>query len=90
MPIPWDYLACWLVAANLLAVILTVADKRRARRGRWRVAESTLWLVAALGGAAAMYVTMCGIRHKTRHRRFMWGLPAILALQVAALLFLVG
>ncbi len=78
----YQWFLAWLIAASLLAVVLTVADKRRARTGGWRVRESTLFLVAALGGAAAMLVTMRLIRHKTRHKRFMWGLPVILLAQL--------
>lgn len=84
MPSKWELL--YIVAINALAWILTVWDKRNARLSRWRVPESTLFLVAALGGAVTMFVTMCRIRHKTKHRRFMWGLPLIVALQVAVVL----
>lgn len=88
MTVPWDWLLAWVLAASLLAAVLTAVDKRRARLGRWRVAESTLWLIAAVGGAAAMLLTMRFVRHKTRHRRFMWGLPLLVALQAALLLLL--
>lgn len=77
----FEWLAACFIAANLLAVILTVVDKHNARQGRWRIAESTLLLVALAGGAIGMYITMRRIRHKTRHRKFMWGLPSILILQ---------
>ena len=83
MTLSVDWTVAWLAAASLLAVLLTVWDKSRARRHAWRVSESTLWLVAVLGGAAAMYVAMQIARHKTLHRRFMWGLPLLLAAQVA-------
>lgn len=82
MTISIQYVVAWLTAAGLMAVILTASDKRRARRGAYRIPERTLWLVAILGGSAAMYITMQGIRHKTKHRRFMWGLPALILLQV--------
>ena len=75
----------YLAAINLLGAALAAADKRRARSGRWRVAESTLLLVAALGGAPLMLVAMKCLHHKTRHRRFMWGLPAMIFAQVALL-----
>lgn len=78
-----SWVVAWLIAACLTAVAVTVWDKNRARRREWRVAESTLWLVALLGGSAAMYGTMLFIRHKTRHRRFMIGLPLLLLAQVA-------
>ncbi len=88
MPIPYEWLVAWLLAVNLLAILYTVVDKRRARQGKWRVSESTLLLIAALGGAAAMLVTMRRIRHKTQHKKFMWGLPVMLVAQVMVLLWL--
>ena len=83
MEISLDWFTAWLIAASLLAVLLTVWDKSRARRRAWRVSESTLWLVAALGGAAVMCLTMAMVGHKTLHRRFMVGLPLLLAAQIA-------
>lgn len=74
----------YLCAVSLLAVILTVADKRRAVRHRFRVPEFTLLLVSVLGGSVAMLVTMLLIRHKTRHPKFMVGIPVIILLQAAA------
>ena len=87
MPIPYEWVAAYLLAVSLLAVIYTVADKRRAKRGQWRVPESTLLLIAALGGAAAMLITMCRIRHKTQHKKFMWGLPVMLLAHIGLLLW---
>jgi len=77
------YAAIYLAAISLLAIILTVYDKRAARRRKWRVRESTLLLVAALGGSVAMLFTMHVIRHKTKHSKFIVGIPVIIALQIA-------
>lgn len=87
MPSGGFFVGIYLLLISLLAVILTVADKYKAQHHRWRVPEATLFGVAALGGAAAMYVTMRLIRHKTRHRRFMWGLPLICLAQATAVIF---
>ena len=83
-----SWAVAWLVAVSMTAVALTVWDKSRARQRAWRVPERTLWLVATLGGAAATYVTMLLIRHKTLHRRFMWGLPLLLLCQIAVVYLL--
>ena len=88
MTVSMEWVTAWLVAAGLMALVLTVADKRRAKKGAWRVPERTLWLVAVLGGAVVMYLTMRLVRHKTLHRRFMWGLPALLVAQAGLVLWL--
>ena len=77
----------YLAAVTLLGIALTVYDKIAAKkRPRRRVPEKTLLLAGALGGAAGMYAAMLLIRHKTKHAKFMLGLPAILLLQIAVAL----
>ena len=74
-----------LVVMNLLAFALMGIDKRKAKRGAWRVPEKTLFLVTALfggvGGTAGMYF----FRHKTKHWYFKLGFPALLVVQLALL-----
>ena len=66
--------------------MLTAYDKRAAQRGLWRIPERTLLLAAILGGSVAMLLTMRAIRHKTKHTKFMVGMPVIIVLQVGAIL----
>ena len=77
------YIVLYLAVISLLAIIFTLYDKSAARRHKWCVRESTLLIVAALGGSVAMLLTMCVIRHKTKHAKFMVGIPVIIALQIA-------
>ncbi len=77
-----------LVVVNAVAAAVTVADKSCARRGARRVPERTLWALAACGGAVGMYTAMRAVRHKTKHRRFMWGLPLLILLQTALVLYI--
>lgn len=69
------------IAVNVLAASITLYDKLIAGGKKRRVPEMTLFLIALIGGAPAMYITMLLIRHKTLHKRFMLGLPLILILQ---------
>ena len=71
----------WFAVISIVAVIITVADKIKARRGAYRVSEAALMVVAALGGSVAMLVTMQIIRHKTKHIKFMLGIPIIILFQ---------
>lgn len=79
---------CWLLATNAAAFILFGVDKRRARRDRWRISERTLFLFPLLGGTPGAILGMRVFRHKTLHRRFRYGLPALLAIQTALWLLL--
>lgn len=81
-----QYLYIYLGIISLIAIILTLRDKRAAKKRNWRVKERTLLLVSALGGSVAMLLTMLAVRHKTKHAKFMAGIPVIIALQIAAVL----
>jgi len=72
----------YLTFMSFLAIGMTLLDKRRAERGAWRIKERTLLLTAALGGSLAMFLTMKRSRHKTQHKKFMLGIPLIIALQI--------
>ena len=74
----------YLAVISLVSVITTAWDKHCAKRDMWRVPEKTLIIMSILGGSVAMYVTMKTIRHKTKHPKFMVGIPVIIFLQVAA------
>lgn len=86
MTLSMNWAVAWLVAASIVALLMTLWDKNRARRREWRVSESSLWLISLLGGSLAMFLTMLVVRHKTRHPQFMIGLP-LLALIQAALIY---
>ena len=82
----YKLLLIYFIAISLISVIVCVADKARAKKGKWRIKESRLFLLSALGGGAAMYITMRLIRHKTLHKRFMIGIPLIIIAQTALLI----
>jgi uncharacterized membrane protein YsdA (DUF1294 family) len=75
----------YLAIISIVAICVTVYDKWAAKkRPQERTRESTLLLLSALGGSAAMLLTMLTVRHKTKHMKFMIGIPLIIALQIAA------
>lgn len=73
---------------SVIAIFTTVKDKIRAKRGGERTPEKTLLLISAFGGSLAMLLTMFIIRHKTKHAKFMAGIPIILTLQIIAIFYL--
>lgn len=79
----WPWLALWVLAASVIAFGMMGADKRRARRGRWRISEKALFLAAVLGGSPGAVLGMRVFHHKTRHWYFKIGMPAILLAQAA-------
>lgn len=77
----------YLLVINFYAVVITVSDKKLAKSGARRVPEKKLFITAALGGSLGMYITMRKIRHKTLHKRFMIGIPLIMAAQCVLIIF---
>ncbi len=66
----------------VVSVVITVHDKNAAKSGAWRVSEAMLMGIGLIGGALPMLVTMKLIRHKTKHMKFMIGLPAEMVLHL--------
>ena len=83
-----NLLQVYLLEINVVALLLCAVDKVRARAGKWRVPEGTLMLAAALGGAAGLLLSMLLLRHKTLHKKFTLGVPAILLAQVLLFILL--
>ena len=81
-------LLAWAAFSNLLAFGLMGADKAFARKGLHRIPEKRLFLAAALGGALGALLGMRLFRHKTLHRSFTLGMPALLILNLLAYGFL--
>ena len=83
-PLYIKILFIYIIIISVISAAVTVYDKSMAIKHRWRVPENTLILLSAAGGSAAMYFTMLIIRHKTRHIKFMLGIPIILFFQIIA------
>ena len=78
-----------LALANMTSFIMMGIDKRRARKGKWRIRERTLFLAAACFGALGGTLGMFLFHHKTKHWYFRIGFPALLIAQAAILWVLV-
>lgn len=83
------WIIIYLCLINVSAFLQMGIDKRRARRHAWRIPEAQLFLTALLGGSIGSILGMQLFRHKTRHWYFVWGMPAILVLQVLALVWVI-
>lgn len=79
----------YLCIMNLLGFFIMFLDKQKARQGKWRISEKTLFLTALLGGSLGTTLGMHTFRHKTKHWYFKYGMPLILFLQAVLLFFLI-
>lgn len=72
----------YLVAINLITFVTMYVDKRKAKWGKWRIKESTLFTLVLLGGGIGGIAGMYTFRHKTQKPRFVIGFPAILIIEI--------
>lgn len=76
----------YLLLVNLTGFILMGADKHKAKKRAWRISERTLFLVAILGGSIGSMLGMYTFRHKTKHKKFVIGIPALILIQTGLIL----
>lgn len=75
-------LLIYLIAINVITFVVYGIDKLKARQHWWRVPEATLLLLAVIGGSLGAWAGMYVFRHKTQHKKFKYGVPAIILLQL--------
>ncbi len=81
-----EYILIYFAVISLVTAVVTIYDKKAAKKWtKHRVPEKVLFLLAISGGSVAEYLTMLKIRHKTKQKRFMIGLPIIILLQVVSI-----
>ena len=78
----------YLLAVNITSFLLYGIDKYKAKKGQWRISEATLLLMAVIGGSIGAWAGMRLWHHKTMHKKFKYGIPVIIILQVALAVYL--
>lgn len=78
----------YLGLINIISFMVYGIDKLKAKQGKWRIPEATLLLLAIIGGSIGAW---CGVKmwhHKTLHKKFRYGIPLIIAIQIAMIWYL--
>ena len=78
----------YLLAVNIVTFLLYGVDKYKAKKSKWRISEATLLTMAAIGGSIGAWAGMRLWHHKTMHKKFKYGIPIIIILQVALAVYL--
>lgn len=84
-----DFGLIYLLAANALTFIVYGIDKLKAKRQQWRIPESTLILLAALGGSVGAFLGMQIFRHKTKHPKFNICIPMFIIIHAAIIAYII-
>ncbi len=82
----YNFIAIYVGFISVISLMLTVYDKVASMAKKWRIPEKMLMSFAFLGGATVMYITMQIIRHKTKHKNFMYGLPVMILIHIVVFL----
>ncbi len=79
----------YLISINLITFLAMYIDKVKAKKGKWRTKEKTLFTLVLLGGGIGGILGMYKFRHKNRKTRFVIGFPAILIAQILCICIIV-
>lgn len=77
----------YFIAINLIGFLAMYIDKKKAKKGNWRIPEKTLFIITALGGGIGTIAGMYTFRHKTKKIAFVIGFPVITILEIIAILY---
>ena len=83
-----QYSMYYLLAINALSFILFGLDKYKAKKGKWRISEATLLMMAVIGGSIGAWTGMRLWHHKTMHKKFKYGIPIIIIMQISLVVYL--
>ena len=78
----------YLVFINFIGFLIMGIDKNKARKGKWRISEKIIWFFVFIGGALGVYLRMRFFRHKTKHAKFVYGVPLVLLCELICLVFI--
>ena len=79
----------YLVSINVVTFFMYGIDKWKAKKSRWRIRETALLGLAVLGGSIGAWLGMKVWHHKTQHKKFKYGVPAIITVQLALIVYFI-
>ena len=82
------YILYYLIAINIIAFLTYGFDKFKAKKGKWRIPESSLLLLAIIGGSIGAWFGIKVWHHKTLHKKFKYGIPLIVIAQIAIVVYI--
>ena len=85
--LPLHVVLAYFITVNVLGLVLFGIDKWKAKHDKWRISEATLLSLTVIGGSIGAWVGMKVWHHKTMHKKFKYGIPLVMVLQFALLLF---
>ena len=82
------YCLYYLLFINIITFMMYGIDKLKAKKGKWRISEATLLMMAIVGGSIGAWAGMRIWHHKTMHKKFQYGIPTIIIMQIDLVVYL--
>ena len=83
----WQNIVIYFIVINLFGFFIMWLDKRKAKKGAWRIPEKTLFIITAIGGGIGTTAGMFVFHHKTQKIQFLIGFPFITILEIVTILY---
>ena len=83
----WQNIVIYFIVINLFGFFIMWLDKRKAKKGAWRIPEKTLFIITAIGGGIGTTAGMFVFHHKTQKIQFLVGFPFITILEIVTILY---
>ena len=83
----WQNIVIYFIVINLFGFFIMWLDKRKAKKGAWRIPEKTLFIIAAIGGGIGTTAGMLVFHHKTQKIQFLIGFPFITILEIVTIIY---
>ncbi|MDD6070010.1 MAG: DUF1294 domain-containing protein [Clostridiales bacterium] len=83
------FICLYLIVMNVMTFIVYGIDKQKAKRGKWRISEKTLMMLAVFGGSIGAWIGMQVFRHKTKHLLFVIGVPLIFFVELGIVIYFI-
>ncbi|SDH72446.1 DUF1294 domain-containing protein [Bacteroides ovatus] len=78
----------YVIIINVITLMMYGIDKWKAKHSKWRIPEATLLIMAAVGGSIGAWTGIKLFHHKTLHKKFKYGVPAIFLIQLGIVVFI--
>ncbi len=85
---PQFYIILYMLIINLYGFTIMGVDKWKAWKGRYRIPEKTIFIIASIGGSAGIFCGMRLFHHKTLHNKFKYGIPALLIANIICIVYI--
>ncbi|MPM55251.1 hypothetical protein SDC9_102044 [bioreactor metagenome] len=68
----------YLMIINVIGFFIMSIDKKKAIKNVYRIPEKNLFFICIVGGSLGMLIGMYKFHHKTKHNKFVYGVPLLL------------